>query len=428
MIKMASEHVILKALINGALVDALMSSKWEYIVVDDSGKTLKTRIGEILTEFGNKVDSEGVVRIITPYINNLIDGASTNANTLKKLETLHNQNDTNITNLNTNLVNGLAAKVDKSQYDVTIRNINDFLNLVLTESQTRTLIKQAVDDLIGGAPGTADTLKELYDLINSDKELSDALVEALGKKADAEYVQNALDAIDTKLTEMVTIEDVYGKGQVNELLLTKANVSDVYTQTQIDAKLNEKANASGVYTKSETDAALLTKANASNVYTKSETDELVDEIYDELDLKANASEVYSQEEIDNMFADLDLGESGGGSGEGGTGSGGSGSSVDYEVLYITIDGEWSGSESPYTKDVTIPGVTADSVVLVAPNPNIDEEKLEALGFGCIIGGTQSENTVQLLAYGEPPEKEIPLMFVVIQKGTGSGSTTVVGGD
>lgn len=45
-------------------------------------------------------------------------------------------------------------------------------------------ISAAIDGLIGGAPETYDTLKEIADYIAAHKDVSDALSEAIGKKVD----------------------------------------------------------------------------------------------------------------------------------------------------------------------------------------------------------------------------------------------------
>lgn len=45
-------------------------------------------------------------------------------------------------------------------------------------------ISAAISELIGGAPETYDTLKEIADYISAHKDVSDALTEAIGKKVD----------------------------------------------------------------------------------------------------------------------------------------------------------------------------------------------------------------------------------------------------
>lgn len=47
-----------------------------------------------------------------------------------------------------------------------------------------TKISAAISELIGGAPATYDTLKEIADYIEAHKDVSDALTEAIGNKVD----------------------------------------------------------------------------------------------------------------------------------------------------------------------------------------------------------------------------------------------------
>lgn len=53
-----------------------------------------------------------------------------------------------------------------------------------TTSAMETYVGQRLSELINGAPETADTLKELSDLINTNKDVIDALNTAIGNKVD----------------------------------------------------------------------------------------------------------------------------------------------------------------------------------------------------------------------------------------------------
>ena len=52
---------------------------------------------------------------------------------------------------------------------------------------------KAIADLINGAPETADTLRELADLIDKNKDVATALNEAIGKKANQTELDQAID-------------------------------------------------------------------------------------------------------------------------------------------------------------------------------------------------------------------------------------------
>lgn len=56
---------------------------------------------------------------------------------------------------------------------------------------------KAIADLINGAPETADTLRELADLIDKNKDVTTALNEAIGKKANQTELDQAISDINT---------------------------------------------------------------------------------------------------------------------------------------------------------------------------------------------------------------------------------------
>ena len=56
---------------------------------------------------------------------------------------------------------------------------------------------KAIADLINGAPETADTLRELADLIDKNKDVTTALNEAIGKKANQTELDQAISNINT---------------------------------------------------------------------------------------------------------------------------------------------------------------------------------------------------------------------------------------
>lgn len=54
-------------------------------------------------------------------------------------------------------------------------------------------IQEKIDDLIGGAPGTYDTLKEIADYITAHEEVAEALNQAIISKADSDHTHEAAD-------------------------------------------------------------------------------------------------------------------------------------------------------------------------------------------------------------------------------------------
>ncbi len=71
---------------------------------------------------------------------------------------------------------------------------------------------KAIADLINGAPETADTLRELADLIDKNKDVATALNEAIGKKANQTELDQAISDINTlnkSLANLQTVPEKY---------------------------------------------------------------------------------------------------------------------------------------------------------------------------------------------------------------------------
>ena len=71
------------------------------------------------------------------------------------------------------------------------KTVSDAVLMSDKEGETKTIVdfvNEKIADLIGGAPETYDTLKELADYIASHEEVADALNEAIGKKASKEEI------------------------------------------------------------------------------------------------------------------------------------------------------------------------------------------------------------------------------------------------
>lgn len=140
---MAAKNAILKTKIEGVIYEIMVKTGAANVIVDDQGTTLATKLASIITDLGTKATTEA-------------------------------------------LTEGLAGKANSShthaQADVT--GLTDALTARPTTEAMNTAISAAISDLIGGAPETYDTLKEIADYIEAHKSVETALNEAIGKKAD----------------------------------------------------------------------------------------------------------------------------------------------------------------------------------------------------------------------------------------------------
>ncbi len=68
----------------------------------------------------------------------------------------------------------------------------------ITEAEVSTLIGNAIDGLINGAPGTYDTLKEIADYIAADQTAATAIMESLAKCVRVDVAQNFTEGEKTQ--------------------------------------------------------------------------------------------------------------------------------------------------------------------------------------------------------------------------------------
>ena len=140
-----TRNAILRALIEGALVDLMVKTKADNVYIDDN-TTLAAKLSEIITALNAK--------------------ATTSA-------------------------------------------LNDGLNARPTTEEMNTAISTAITNLINGAPAALDTLKELADAFSSNEDILDSLIEAIGNKADASVVaaiKATVDSLGTLATKSLVSE------------------------------------------------------------------------------------------------------------------------------------------------------------------------------------------------------------------------------
>lgn len=197
-----AKAAILKALIEGVITELMVKTKVENVYVDDS-TTLAAKLSEIITSLNSKATTD-----------ELTSGLNGKAN----------------------------ATHDHAQGDVT--GLEDALNSRPTTSAMNTAISAAIDELIGGAPETYNTLKEISDYIASHEDVVTALNAAIGNKADKSTV-----------TAIQTTVDALGS------LASKSAVSE----SDLDAALQEKVNAASEGNHSHSNKTVLDGITAENV-------------------------------------------------------------------------------------------------------------------------------------------------------------------
>lgn len=164
----------------------------------------------------------------------------------------------------------LRALVDGALTDIMVKTVGDQVYLdetttltakiaaLVTDIDTRAKsadvtkeISTAISNLIGGAPETYDTLKEIADYISQHEEVVTAINAAIGNKAD----KSTVEALDTALQAVTTTVNGLGK------LAKKDEVSE----TELAAALKTKINNASTASHSHTNKAVLDGITAAKV-------------------------------------------------------------------------------------------------------------------------------------------------------------------
>lgn len=202
---MSEKKTILKALVEGSIVELMVKTNTENVYVDEN-TTLAARLAEIITSLSSKASTEA-------------------------------------------LTSGLAGKANTSHThsQSQITGLESALSSRPTTTEMNSAISKAINDLIGGAPAAYDTLKEIADYIASHEDVVATLNTAIGAKADK-----------TTVTAIQTTLDALG---------TLANKSTV-SETDLDADLKSKINASASANHSHSNKALLDTYDQTNANIK----------------------------------------------------------------------------------------------------------------------------------------------------------------
>lgn len=108
------------------------------------------------------------------------------------------------------------------------------LGETVTEETMNSAISTAIDNLIAGAPGTYDTLKEIADYIAAHEEVTTALNAAIGNKVDKE-AGKGLSTNDYTTEEKNKLAGIAEGAQVNVIEQVKVNgVAQPVTSKAVD--------------------------------------------------------------------------------------------------------------------------------------------------------------------------------------------------
>lgn len=86
---------------------------------------------------------------------------------------------------------------------------------------------------------------------------------------------------------------------------------------------------------------------------------------------------------------------------------------EVRLLAVTVAAaQWEGDEAPWSQTLAVPGVTDKSLNAVYLAASATDEQREAWNLAAIADGGQAAGEITLLAYGEKPEIDIPIIVSV----------------
>lgn len=84
------------------------------------------------------------------------------------------------------------------------------------------------------------------------------------------------------------------------------------------------------------------------------------------------------------------------------------------TVTLTAQG-WQGEVLPFTQTVEITGITRTAEIGVTTTPDVTAEQLDVIQSAVILGGTQTDGSFTVQAFGEKPTVDLPILVVVTDK-------------
>lgn len=233
---MSTKNAILRASVEGQIVELLVKSNVKNIYMEDGTTLLSTELANILTTLGQKANSADVTTEINAAIDALIDGAPDTYNTLKEIAdylTTHQ-------NEYTALVQTVAGKVDKVEGKGL--STNDFTNALLSKlngisegAQVNVIEKITVNGAEQAVTGktvnvTVPTGALASKSSVSESDLDSALAEKVNASAEGNHAHANKAVLDTITTDKVSAWDAAEQNAKDY-----ADTLDTAMDTRVDA-------------------------------------------------------------------------------------------------------------------------------------------------------------------------------------------------
>lgn len=84
----------------------------------------------------------------------------------------------------------------------------------------------------------------------------------------------------------------------------------------------------------------------------------------------------------------------------------------HSLTATLVAASWTGASAPFSQDVTVAGITADSIATVALAMNATSAEITVAQKASLLATAQTTNTITVKAYGTKPTINVPIQIVI----------------
>lgn len=295
---MATKNAILKGLVEGQIVELLVKSNVENVLMEDGSTTLAAKLSEMVTEIGKKADSTEVTKEIQTAIDALIDGAPGTYDTLKEISDYLSTHANEYTAL-VQTVAGKASQADLEELERVVGGKVDKVEGMGLSSNDYTTAEK--EKLAGIAAGAQVNVLEKVSVNGVEQTITDKGVNITvptGALAGKDTVSEA--DLAAELKEKVNAAAEGNHSHSNKAELDKIADGDKAKWDAAAGKAHEHANATELGKIADGDVA---KWNAAEQNAKDYAKEYADDLNETMDGRVKAVEGKAHEHANKEVID-----------------------------------------------------------------------------------------------------------------------------
>lgn len=159
--------------------------------------------------------------------------------------------------------NEKSISTEISDRKTAIETLTNLVNTINGDSETEGSFREAIKNLIGGAPEAYDTLKEIADKLATDDDLHTAIQSAIAERATKTELSTQIGTVTKKITDL----DVTDEAATNQFVTSVSQEDGKITVTRSGITSSQISRTTGDIKATNIEAALtelLSKINSTN--------------------------------------------------------------------------------------------------------------------------------------------------------------------